>query len=708
MMRSARPAVLAAATLSALVALAPPARSADPGPPSTRTTDTADTLYGVSLPDPYRWLEDQKAPDTRAWIDAENAYTDAVIGPLPGKERIERRLTELIKIDLVTSPVVRGGRYFFSKRAADQEQPVLYVRKAEGAPDEVLVDPQTLSAEHAISVVFADVSADGRMVAYGARLGGEDEVEVRLLDVDAGRVVDTLRKARYSGINITPDKQGVYYSRQTPDGPRVFRHRIGGAEADAELFGKGYGPEKIIDTDLSGDGRYLLVTVLHGSAARKSEIYVQDLAQGGALRPIVNDLDALFVGRIGGGTLFLRTNWNAPNYRVMAVDLRDPARDKWREVVPQGESVISNASVAGGRVFVTRLEDVQPRIQAYAPDGKPGPEVPLPGIGATGGIGGDWDVDEAFFTFSSLAQPQTIYRHRVSTGATDVWARLAVPIKSEDVQLRQVFYKSKDGTRIPMFVAHRKGLVLDGKRPTLLTAYGGFNVAQLPSFSARAALWIESGGVYALANLRGGGEYGEEWHRAGMLEKKQNVFDDFIAAAEWLVASKYASADTLAISGNSNGGLLVGAAMTQRPELFKAVVCGYPLLDMIRYHKFFVAGYWVPEYGSADDKAQFEVLRAYSPYQNVKKGVRYPAVLFITGDGDTRVAPLHARKMTALMQAATSSPADHPVLLHYDTKAGHSGGLPASKQIDDLTQEMRFLFWQLGVGEAPRGRSSGR
>jgi prolyl oligopeptidase len=367
-------------------------------------------------------------------------------------------------------------------------------------------------------------------------------------------------------------------------------------------------------------------------------------------------------------------------------------------VVPEGKSVISGLSLAGGQVFVSRLEDVQPKIQSYTPDGKLARDVVLPGIGSTSGIAGDWALDEAFFSFSSFAQPQTIYRYRVATGKPEVWARLAVPVKPDAVEVRQVFFNSKDGTRVPMFVAHRKGLSLDGKRPTLLTAYGGFNQAQLPAFSARAAFWIENGGVYALANLRGGGEYGEAWHHAGMLEKKQNVFDDFIAAAEWLIANKYASRDTLAISGGSNGGLLVGAAMTQRPELFRAVVCSYPLLDMLRYHQFFVARYWVPEYGSADDPAQFQALRAYSPYHHVQKGVRYPAVLFISGDGDTRVAPLHARKMAALMQATTGSPADRPVLLHYDTKAGHSGGLPASKQIEDLTQEMRFLFWQLGVG----------
>jgi prolyl oligopeptidase len=693
-----RAAVAAATVLTAFLA-APRVRSADSRPPETRVAPVEETLHGVTLTDPYRWLEDQAAPETRAWIDAENAYTESVIGPIPGKDRIERRLTELIKIDIVSVPFTRGGRQFYSRRRADQEQAILYVKKGDG-PEEVLVDPHGLSPDHSASANFQDVSPDGRLLAYGVRQGGQDEVEVRLMDVDSRQALESLPKARYSGVAIAADKASLYYSRVTPEGPRVYRHRIGGAQMDEELFGSGYGPEKIIGAELSGDGRYLLVSVLHGSAATKTELYVQEIGKGTPLRPVVNDVDAVFSGEIGGDTLFLRTNWKAPNSRVMAVDLHDPSpstRERWREIVPEGKSPINAIRVAGGQLFVTRIEDVQPRVQAYTPAGKAVRDVPLPGIGSTTGINGAWDQDEAFFQFSSLSQPQTIYRYRVSSGATDVWARLDVPVGKDGVEVRQVFFTSKDGTRVPMFVAHRKGLTLDGKRPTLLTAYGGFNQPQLPAFSARATFWIENGGVYALANLRGGGEYGEAWHHAGMLEKKQNVFDDFIAAAEWLVSAKYASPETLAISGGSNGGLLVGAAMTQRPELFRAVVCSYPLLDMVRYHRFLVARYWVPEYGSSDDPGQLGFLRAYSPYHNVKKGVRYPAVLFITGDGDTRVAPLHARKMAALMQASTGSGPDRPVLLHYDTKAGHSGGLPASKQIEDLTQEMQFLFWQLGV-----------
>jgi prolyl oligopeptidase len=673
-------------------------RAAEPSrPPATRREPVVETLHGVEVADPYRWLEDQDAPPTREWIAAENAYTDSVLKPLPGRERIERRLTELIKIDTVTVPFARGGRYFFSKRAADQDLFVLYVRKGLSAPDEVLLDPHGLSPDHSTSVSFEDVSVDGRLLAYGVRNGGQDEVAVRLMDVDTRRErPDSLPRARYSGVALSADKTALYYSRLTKQGPRVFRHTLGADPAlDEEIFGQGYGPEKIIGVGTSDDGRWLVVEVHHGAAAKKVEVYVQDLRKRAPLVPVVNDLDASFSASIGGDRLYLLTNWNAPHFRVMAVDLADLRRDRWKEVVPEGNAVLTDVAAAGGRLLVRRLEDVQPRLRVHDADGKPVRELELPSIGAVSAVKGNWGLDEAFFSFSSLAQPLTIYRYELSTGKTDVWARLAVPLRSEAVDIEQVWYASKDGTKVPMFVAHRKGVPLDGTNPTLLTGYGGFNLSQLPGFTARAAFWIENGGVYALPNLRGGGEFGETWHQAGMLDKKQNVFDDFIAAAEWLIAHKYTSPARLAISGGSNGGLLVGAALTQRPELFRAVVCSYPLLDMLRYHRFFVAGYWVPEYGSADDAGQFPVLRAYSPYHHVKPGERYPAVLFITGDGDTRVAPLHARKMAALLQTANGS--DRPVLLHYDTKAGHSGGLPASKVIEDLTNEMRFLFWQLGM-----------
>jgi prolyl oligopeptidase len=690
---------------TALACLLPTIAAAQAAPPAVKPPETkqqpfVETLHGAELTDPYRWLEDQQAPETRAWIDAQNAYTASVLDTMAGRERIAKRLSELMQVDVVGMPFIRGGRYFFSKRAATQDLAILYMRRGPKGPDEVLVDPHGLSPDRTVSVGFTDVSRDGKTLVYSIRNGGEDEVTLRIIDIDSRKELDSLPRARYSGVSITPDQQTIYYSKQTPNGPRVFVHKVGGAASgDNQIFGDGYGPEKIVSARLSDDGRYLVVNVAHGSAAVKTELYVQELGKGTALTPIVNDVEAVFAGVVAGDTLFMRTNWNAPKYRVIKVDLRNPTRANWKDFLPEGQYVMTGLSAVGGRLFVSTLENVQTKIRAFSTDARPLGEVPLPGIGAASGITGDWDQDEAFFSFSSFAQPATVYRYAVTTGARDVWSKQNVPIDSDSIEVKQVWYESRDGTKIPMFVAHRKGLKLVGANPTLLTGYGGFNASQMPGFSQRAAFWIENGGVYALPNLRGGGEFGEDWHRAGMREKKQNVFDDFVAAAEWLIENKYTSAQKLAVSGGSNGGLLVGAFLTQRPDLARAVVCTYPLLDMVRFHKFMVAGYWVPEYGSAEASAdEFAYIRAYSPYHNVKPGTGYPAVLFITGDGDTRVAPLHARKMTALLQKATGSdPAERPVILRYDTKAGHSGGLPVSKQIRDLTDEMRFLLSQLGA-----------
>jgi prolyl oligopeptidase len=538
------------------------------------------------------------------------------------------------------------------------------------------------------------------MIAYGIRQGGEDEVVVRLRDVDTGQdLPDTMPKARYQAISLTRDKSGLFYARHDRAlGPRVLYHALGQDPAsDRLLFGEGIGPEKIIAGGLSEDGRYLYLIVFHGSAPKKTEVYFREADSPGPFLTIVNDLDAKFLPDVAGDTMYLQTNWQAPNGRILAVDLKQPARERWREVVPAGDATIQGFSLAGGQVFVNTLEDVASRVRIYGVDGTRRGEITFPSLGTVGGVAGRWESDEAFFGFKSFHIPETIYRYSVKAGTQAVWARPDVPIDSDAFEVHQEWYASKDGTRVPMFLVHRKGLKRDGTNPTLLTGYGGFNLSQTPAFSGRNVVWIERGGVFALPSLRGGGEFGERWHEAGMLDRKQNVFDDFIAAAEWLIQSGYTSREKLAIRGGSNGGLLVGAALTQRPDLFGAVVCEYPLLDMLRYHKFLVARFWVPEYGSSEDKGQFEVLRAYSPYQNVRAGTKYPSVLFVTGDSDTRVDPLHARKMTALVQARS---AGGPTLLLYDTKAGHSAGKAVSKDVEELTDQLSFLFWRLGVAPA--------
>ncbi len=668
-----------------------------PAPPPTPTGDVVETLHGVEIADPYRWLEDQESPETRAWIETQNAYTDTVLDPLPGQQALRERFAELLKIDVVTTPTARGGRYFFSKRGADQDLYVIYVREGIDGEDRVLIDPHPLSEDHTVSVNLMDVSDDGTLLAYGVREGGQDEVTVRFHDVDRGQdLPDVLAKGRYFGVSIAQDKRTLYYTRHGEAGPRVYRHVVGDDPAkDRIVFGEGYGPDKILFAGLSENGRYLVAHVLYGSSADKTEIHVNDLRGKRGFRPVVTDVDARFFATVAGDTLVIRTNWQAENGRILAVAAGNPSRGAWREIVPEHDQrVMEGFSAVGGRLFVQYLDDVKSHLEAFDLAGNSIGAIRFDTLGTVGSVSGRWDADEAFFRFESFHVPDTVYRYVPSTGERQIWTQLDVPIDAERFEVKQVWFTSRDGTRVPMFLVHERGVALDGSNPTLLTGYGGFTASLTPSFSSSALVWAEQGGVYAVANLRGGGEFGEAWHRAGMRENKQNVFDDFIAAAEWLIDNKYTRPDKLAIRGGSNGGLLVGAVMNQRPELFGAVICSYPLLDMLRYHQFLVARYWVPEYGSSEDPEQFRYLKAYSPYHNVTPGTGYPAVLFISGDGDTRVAPLHARKMTALVQAANGG--ERPVLLRYHIKAGHSGGKPISQTIDDLTESYSFLLWQLG------------
>ena len=666
-------------------------------PPGTQTVDAADTLHGVVIPDPYRWLEDQQAQATRQWIDAQNTYTQSLLSRLPGREAIEKRLTDLTKIDVVGTPTARNGRYYFSKRLKDQDLFVIYMRDGMKGEDQVLIDPHPWSEDNRISANMLGVSEDGTIMAYGIRQGGEDEVEVRFLDVGKRQdLPDRLERGRYFGISLMPDNSGFYYSKFTMAGSRIYFHTFGSdATADVMVFGEGYGPDKIVASGLSDDGRYLGIVVLHGSAATKTQLYYKDLEKDGPIQTLVDDVEARFIPGIAGDYVLMQTNWDAPNGRILRVAVEQPARENWVEIIPESDAVIQGMSLAGGKIFVNYLKNVQSSVRIFDIDGKLLGEIDFGTIGSVGGVAGRWDSDEAFFSFSSFHIAPTIYRYDVASGERSVWSILDVPIDSDAIEVKQVWYESKDGTRVPMYLVHKKGLELNGSNPAYLTGYGGFNASLTPGFNGSAILAVEQGMVYARPSLRGGGEFGEEWHRAGMFENKQNVFDDFIAAAEWLIAKGYTNPSKLAIAGGSNGGLLVGAAMTQRPDLFQAVVCTYPLLDMVRYHQFLVARFWVSEYGSADDPEQLKYILEYSPYHNVREGTKYPATLFITGDSDTRVAPLHARKMTALVQAATGS--DRPVLLKYDTKSGHSGGTPVSKQIEDGTDTFSFLMWQLGV-----------
>ncbi len=591
-------------------------------PPATRTDNVVDTYFGTKVTDPYRWLEDQNSPGTRAWIAAENTYTDSILKKLPGRSVVSARLGQLLKVDETGLPIERNGRYFFSKRRADEDQDKIYFRQGPTGPDQLLVDPLPMSADHSTTVGLSMISIDATMILYGVRQGGADETVPHVLKVDSKKELpDQFPKARYNGGAFTPDKTGIYYAKQSGKGPRVYYHKMGTAGTeDRIIFGEGYGPEKIIHAGLASDEAHLLIQVRYGASADRTEVYTKDIIHDGPIVPIVTDVNARFQADLGGQQIFIQTNWNAPMEKVMVADVANPGKDHWRELVPESDAHIEEMTLIGGKVCVLYSRNASSQIRVFDVNGKLMRDVTLPTVGTASPLLGRWASGETFYWFTSFFVPGTVYRYDVNTARQSVWSKPEVPVNSDQFTAEQVWFNSKDGTRVPMFVAHKKGLMMDGSAPAILTGYGGFNVSNTPSFDSSAVVWMELGGVYAVATLRGGGEFGEKWHQAGMMEKKQNVFDDFIGAAEYLVASHYTNNSRLAIWGGSNGGLLVGAALTQRPELFAAVLCEFPLLDMLRYQNFLVARYWVPEYGSSEREDQFKYIYAYSPYQHVKTG----------------------------------------------------------------------------------------
>jgi prolyl oligopeptidase len=667
--------------------------------PATRRDNVQETLYGVTVTDPYRWLENQESPETRTWIEQQNTYSRGLLGARPGRERLEKRLAEIRRVEVVGAPIERGGRFFYFKRLPQQEQAVFYLKQGENGKEEVLLDPEKIRADHTASFDLMTVSNDGKLVVYGVRLGGKDETEVHVFDVDARRDrPDLLPEQVMQGAALLPDNSGFYYGVLVKDGPRVRFHKMGtAASQDLEIYGAGLAKENGLSPDVSDDGRYLVITLYRGSAATTTEIYIQDLKKKGPLRPLVKGIEAQFLPSVARDGLFMQTNWKAPKGRVLAVDFAHPEQEHWREVVPESDSAIEFIALAGGKLLVGYLRNATSEVKLFEADGKPAGELTFPAPGSVGGVQSKWDQRTVYAGYTSFTIPFTIYRYDVAAGKQEKWYKIKVPVDTTQFKAEQVWFQSKDGTRVPMFLVHRPEVKLDGSNPVLLDGYGGFTLSQTPYFSADTVAWVEHGGIYADVNLRGGGEFGEAWHKAGMLAKKQNVFDDFIAAAEWLIANKYTTPEKLAITGGSNGGLLVGAVLTQRPELYRAVVCWHPLLDMLRYDQFMDGQFWVSEYGAAKDAEQFGWLYAYSPYHHVKAGLKYPSVLFLTGDGDTRVAPLHARKMTALMQQVATP--ERPAMLVYDLTAGHAGGRSVSQGIADSVDQLSFLFWQLGMEE---------
>jgi prolyl oligopeptidase len=676
-------------------------------PPVVAVKPVTETVGGYEITDNYRWLEDQQAPETRAFLADEMKYTASYLDQLkPLEERLRARLTELQRVDVVGVPREYGGRYFYSKRLAAENQASIYVKDGLEGAEKKLVDAASLSADGNASAGLVDVSSDGKLLLYAERHGGADESTIEFLDVATGKkLADELPLARYSGFGLSG--KSVFYAKTLKSGgSAVFVHTLGTpADTDTQVFGGSYkgatlGPLDIVGCGVSENGRWLIVSIAHGVPATREDILLRDLRKPGAeLEPLVYGVDSRFSLHMQGDAMFVETDYGAPNGHVLKASFGDPTTKSWPVVIPEGKSPIGSVSIAGGKMFVGRLVDVKSETTIYDLAGKRLGEITYPTIGTGSVVYGRENSKVGFYTFSSFTVPPTIYRYDIATGKTVVWSKSKAPFDSDKYEVKQVFYTSKDGTKVPMFIAGKKGLAMDGKAPVLMTGYGGFLISETPYFDPQDAWWMEQGGFFALPNLRGGGEYGEAWHEAGMYEKKQNVFDDWYAAAEYLVAQRYTTKERLAIRGRSNGGLLMGASMTQRPDLFGAIWCGYPLLDMARYQRFLIGRWWTTEYGSAEKPEQADYILKYSPYQNVRSGVKYPAIMFFTGDSDTRVAPLHARKMAALMQATVMAEPEaerRPVLLHYDVKNGHSAGISVDQLVRDQADELAFLWNETG------------
>jgi prolyl oligopeptidase len=679
--------------------------------PQTRRIEHFDVYHGTRVADPYRWLEDDARTSKAVadWIAAENKVTMAYLAAIPERERIRGRLTQLWNFAQYSPPRKEAGRYFYLKNDGLQNQPVLYTQDSLDGPARMLLDPNQWSKDGTIALGGLAVSEDGKYLAYGRAEAGSDWNTWHVLEVGSGRPLpDTLRWIKFTSAEWTKDCKGFYYSRfeEPAKGKeyqsvnlnnKLYYHRLGTPQADDALtYARPDHPEWLLEGTVTEDGRYLVITIARGTDA-KYRIVVKDLAEphAGPVDLIDNfEHEYTLVGN-DGPTLFFQTDLAAPRRRVVAIDLRRPEREHPKEIIPQTGETLLHVGFVGNYLVASYLKDVLPQVKVFTPAGRPVREVRFPGIGSAVGFGGKRKDTETFYLFSSFATPPSVYRYDMLTGQSTLWRRPAVKFTPDDYEVRQVFYTSKDGTRVPMFVSHRKGLRLDGDRPTLLYGYGGFNIPLLPVFSVGRLAWLEMGGVYAVPNLRGGGEYGEPWHKAGTKLNKQNVFDDFIAAAEWLAANKYTRHQRLAIQGGSNGGLLVGAVMTQRPELFGACLPAVGVMDMLRFQKFTEGREWVDDYGSSDNPAEFKALLAYSPYQNIRPGRCYPATLVTTADTDDRVVPGHSFKFAAALQRAQSC--DRPVLIRISTRAGHGAGKPTTKRIAETADDWAFLVKSLGM-----------
>jgi prolyl oligopeptidase len=686
--------------------------------PTTAIGTVTDTVFGQRIADPYRWLEDEHAPAVQAWMTEQDRYARAQLAMSPQRDELAARLKQLFYFDAVSAPAHRAGRFFYSRKHADKEKTIVYWKQGEAGAEQVLFDPNQWSADGSTGLGGWWPSWDGKHVAYAVKEHNSDEAVLHVQDVTTGKdLPDVIEGAKYAAAAWTPDGHGFYYTWVPPVSDKVTIadrpgfaeirfHKLGSPPASDPVVHPATGnAETFINVQLSRDGHWLVVAIQHGW--NSSDLYVKDLrppaAGGGAATwgshgdpgkgwtTLVAGIDANFDVEVWRDRFYVTTNDGAPRNRVFKVDPAHLDRAAWHEIVKQSDATLERTSVVGEHLVLSYLRNAANELEIRELDGKLVRKVDLPPLGTSSGISGNPDEDTGYVDYTSFTEPQIIYKTSIKTGKTSEWARITLPVDTSQLVAEQVFFPSKDGTRISMFLLHKNGARQDGTNPTILTGYGGFNVSMTPGFAGSRAVWIERGGVTAIPNLRGGGEYGEDWHRAGMLQHKQNVFDDFIAAAEYLIAQRWTSPEHLAISGGSNGGLLVGAAVTQRPELFKAAICAVPLLDMIRYHLFGSGKTWVPEYGSAEDAGQFKAIYQYSPYRvAVDAGPRrYPAVLFDSADHDDRVDPMHARKLAAQLQAAQTG--DAPILLRIERNSGHGGADLVKQQVERSADQLGFL-----------------
>jgi prolyl oligopeptidase len=676
--------------------------------PEATKGSVVEDYHGTKVADPYRWLEDPDSKETQAWVGEENTLTRGYIDSYPAREGIEDRLKTLFNYERYSLPNRQGDRYFFSKNDGLQNQSVVYMQKVGGGDPVVVLDPNQLSADGTVALTSTSYTEDGKLLGYGLSSAGSDWQELHIRDIDAGKDYDEVLKwCKFASIAWKLDNSGFWYNRFPGEGEpgheeqgtrsRVCWHKLGTPQSeDVIVYQDEKNAELGFEPFTSHDGAYLMMVVYHGTDPKNGIYFTTQDGAGQFMRLIENDIASFTPIDNIGSVVYMRTDLDAPKGRVIAIDLNSPARENWKEIIPQKAEVIDGVSLVNDQLVVTYSRDAHHGLMIFNLDGTLDREIPLPTIGTVGGTSGNRKDTELFYSFTSFTYPTTSFRYDFATHKSEVFHASKVDFDPTQYETKQVFYASKDGTKVPMFITSKKGVKLDGNNPTLLYGYGGFNISMTPSFSAARLVWLENGGVYALACLRGGSEYGEDWHQQGVLDRKQNVFDDFIAAGEYLIKEKYTQKKLLVIQGGSNGGLLTAAVTVQRPDLFGAVLCQVPVIDMLRYHKFTIGKYWVSDYGNAEESAKdFAFLIKYSPLHNVKPGVKYPPILVTTADHDDRVAPAHAEKFAATLQANDGG--DNPILIRIETQAGHGGGKPTSKQIEEQADLYSFVFKTLGI-----------